>query len=308
MVKHEGGRLVEVGWRVAVGAAAGGLVLTACTGNTHAAPPKTSVATTTASSSGGEGGGSRSHAPKGPVGYDVSWPQCGEIPSLPDKVQFAIVGVNGRLPNQPNQCLGDELRWAAKATKAAGGKDPVSVYATVANPADVRGKISDWPKSGKTLYGECAPGNVKACANQYGRNLAEQDMKWLARAEEQSVVKVEQAFLDVEPPYSWSRKPELNRVVVRGMVRVFHANNLDVGVYSTRVAWNQLMGPHTELAEVLAGVQDGGEEWVGGARSPEEAREIFRRGGFGGGQVTMVQLPAENIGADIDHSLRRPGE
>ena len=57
------------------------------------------------------------------VGYDVSYPQCGE--SLPGARAFAIVGVNGGLSTRANPCMSMQLpggptaRWTPSRRRSS---------------------------------------------------------------------------------------------------------------------------------------------------------------------------------------------
>src|SRR5947199_8391897 len=60
----------------------------------------------------------RPRTPAPTVGYDVSYPQCGN--ALPDNPLFGIVGVSGGLASGRNPCLAAECTWASKAPQAPG--------------------------------------------------------------------------------------------------------------------------------------------------------------------------------------------
>ena len=58
-------------------------------------------------------------------GFDVSYPQCGAV--LPGGADFAVVGVDGGRPFDPNPCLAEQIAWARTAGRP-------QYYLNTANP------------------------------------------------------------------------------------------------------------------------------------------------------------------------------
>lgn len=121
----------------------------------------------------GGGGGGSGGGPSGSTttGFDVSYPQCGS--TLPTPTAFAIVGVNGGLANDPNNCLGpdpsytdSELYWA-ESTAVGGTSQPnTSLYVNTGDPGNLyKGTpITDWPQTSLSTdpYGACTTTTVTA--------------------------------------------------------------------------------------------------------------------------------------------------
>src|SRR4051794_7020392 len=83
----------------------------------------------------------RPRTPAPTVGYDVSYPQCGN--ALPDNPLFGIVGVSDGLAYGRNPCLAAEYTWASKAPQAPG------FYMNTGNPGAASVRV-DW-------YGQTGP-------------------------------------------------------------------------------------------------------------------------------------------------------
>ena len=79
-----------------------------------------------------------------PVGYDISYPQCGK--PYPANPAFGIVGVNRGIVFSPNPCLGtgngpSQLAWAGRRAE---------LYANTGNP----GPASELPLAGRAAESE----------------------------------------------------------------------------------------------------------------------------------------------------------
>lgn len=163
-----------------------------------------------------------------PLGVDVGWPQCAV--ELPTDQAFGIVAVNHRKPRFFNPCLDEQLAWAAGSSGATA--QPVrQLYVNTANP----GTESDaWP---------CAE-VTSACARQYGVDRAEEDLDAVVAAGLDPAEHV--WWLDVEVGNSWegtSNGRVRNRAVLEGMVAHLRSAGVPtVGLYSTRVQWDGIVG------------------------------------------------------------------
>ena len=191
-----------------------------------------------------------------PVGYDVSYPQCGK--KLPASAAFAVVGVNGGTAANTNPCLAAQLSWAKKATLKSTSKQPsLQLYVNTGNPGNFIADIMTWPtnnfdKSGVTSpnpYGTCVGANDRPCSWQYGWNRAEEAfVDRFVPAAQRADVSTKAAdyiwWLDVEIANTWqvgsSEGFARNTAVLEGMA-AYYAHPLraaTVGIYSTEIQWS----------------------------------------------------------------------
>jgi hypothetical protein len=195
------------------------------------------------------------NAPKEPVGYDVSYPQCNQ--KLPSKAAFAIIGVNGGTAANTNPCLAEQLAWAKKATAKNPTKQPsLQLYTNTGNPGNFIADIMTWPtsnfdKSGTPTtnpYGTCAGGNDRACSWQYGWNRAEEAVvdrftPAAAKAGVSTAVSDYTWWLDVELANSWqvgsTEAYARNVASLEGAAAYFtdESRNGAIGLYSTALQW-----------------------------------------------------------------------
>jgi hypothetical protein len=257
------------------------------------------------------------------VGNDVSYPQCKAI--LPSSTAFAIVGVNGGLANNTNPCLGDQLKWALRAT---GAQSRIALYVNTANPGHAG---SWWPSSNlykdsntnqdvvipNTRYGSCMRGagelgNVdRACSYVYGYVRAYQAARerLVAPTADPTVVKATPDpgsyswWLDVETGNSWQTDTALNRADLEGMVDYFKSITANfagagagVGIYSTGYQWGVIAGtvPFGSPLEKLP-------SWLAGARTLRGAKSNCSLPGLTtGSTVTVTQYVSAAL--DYDYS------
>jgi hypothetical protein len=227
------------------------------------------------------------------IGADVSWPQCnadGSSTALPVGQAFGIVGVNGGLANNDNDCLAQHLAWAA--TSAGGTSQPTTqLYVNTANPGR---KASVWPTSntvpngGPTLtgsqnpYGTCRGGYDLPCTFMYGFTRAWED----ATARGVSSPGSYRWWLDAETDGTWQTSTALNRASLEGMTASFTRLGGTVGLYSSPSEWTTLFGsvPSTSSLYRLP-------TWRAiGAGTLASAQRACAAAPFtAGGRVTMVQ-------------------
>jgi hypothetical protein len=235
--------------------------------------------------------------PPTPVGYDVSWPQCGT--TLPSDAAFAVVGVNGGLANNTNPCLGPQLTWASGSSGVT-SQPRVALYVNTANPAAL--DASRWPTSNTypdgsaepvpNPYGTCTGGDSAACSYIYGYAKAYDN-----GLPERGVPTPASFFwwLDVETENSWGPDKAANRAVLEGMTHyyldVLHAAG--VGIYSTGYQWGEIVGA---LGAVQSGTAipgpsnlNGLPSWLAGATSLEGAQANCAQPPLTGGTVTVTQ-------------------
>jgi hypothetical protein len=226
------------------------------------------------------------------VGYDVSWPQCGQ--QLPMGQAFAIVGVTGGLANNTNPCLADQLAWAETSTGGT-GQPLVALYVNTANPA-LEG--SWWPSSndyaGEPVanpYGTCIGGADAACAYVYGWAKAYEDATVRGVTDPASYL----WWLDVETENTWQADRVANRADLEGMTAYFQSIGARVGLYSTGRQWGQIVG-EVPSESPLYGLPS----WLAGARTLSGARSNCSLDPLtGGGTVTLTQY----VSGNLDHNF-----
>ncbi len=139
-------------------------------------------------------------------GVDISFPQCGR--TLRDMgAGYAIVGLDGGMPDRPNPCF--PAQWAF-----AGRQAGVAVYV---NTAD----------------------NNRGDPVKVGRRAARGD---LAALEENGVSPGTPIWLDVELPEVWLGSQARHRAVITEHLRVLARNGYPVGVYSAPALWQEITG------------------------------------------------------------------
>ncbi len=228
-------------------------------------------------------------------GFDVSYPQCGAV--LPAGADFAVVGVDGGRPFDPNPCLAGQVAWAHGFGRPA-------YYVNAANPGPRLS--SHWPL-GQREPRACsrAKPDSAACAFDYGVNAARDSFaraRAAARAAGAPDVRRSTWWLDVEMHNTWEsleygERPRFLRndtAVLAGMTRALHKRGVRVvGVYSTAHQWERITGgARLHRAPV----------WYAGVGSASEARRRCRpASSFTGGRVRLAQFRAKN---GLDGDLR----
>ena len=233
-----------------------------------------------------------------PPGYDISFPQCGDL--FPVTPAFGIVGVNGGRAFTPNPCLGagaqpSELAWA--------GGVAAQLYANTGNPGPALS--AHWP-SGQATPRPCdtavAPGtDTASCAYDYGWNAAADSYLVALQAyvslglASPGITRTPSPntwWLDVEKGNSWRSDFSLNVAALQGEVAYLRSMGvLKIGFYSTPYQWRQITGGTT--------VFSASPSWVAGARTSVQARDACSAGGFTGGRVTLAQFAAGGFDADL---------
>jgi hypothetical protein len=232
-----------------------------------------------------------------PLGYDISYPQCGD--AYPEAFSFAIVGVNGGRVYSRNPCLGpgdheSQLAWA--------GAD-VKLYANTGNPGP--GLSRYWPR-GQTEPRACdtaaAPGaDTVDCAYDYGWNAAAHSFAialnafvrlGLADADAERIPGDPAWWLDVEDVNSWRRDRALNVAALEGAVAYLESMDAaEVGFYSTLRLWNRITGGTDAFAEYPS--------WHAGASDEPDARDRCDDEAFTGGTLRMVQWVEDGVDANV---------
>ena len=226
------------------------------------------------------------------VGYDVSYPQCGD--PLPGARAFGIVGVNGGLSTKANPCLSTQLSWAWRSNGSVTGQPRAQLYLNTANPGEVRDQVTTWPTSGTTPYGPCDGSNSTACSWEYGWERASNSvLSIFTPAARSASVDGRPAsytwWLDVETTNTWQRGSSdalaRNRATLEGMTAYLLARGGRVGFYSTNQQWAQIVGTVPSGSNLT-----GRPSWLAGSSSLSDARNDCRNPVLSpGGRVTLTQ-------------------
>jgi len=229
-----------------------------------------------------------------PVGYDISYPQCGK--PYPANPAFGIVGVNRGIVFNANPCLGtgagpSQLAWAGKRAE---------LYANTGNPGP---RLSSrWP-IGQVTPKRCSaqdPDTAK-CAYDYGWNAAADSyatavkayiaLGWAAAGSTRTPVD-NHWWLDVETANSWRSNVTLNIAALRGAVAYLESvGAASVGFYSAPFMWDEITGATATF--------DGHPTWVAGASTLKGARARCAGDGFTGGGVALAQYLYNGFDANV---------
>jgi hypothetical protein len=232
-----------------------------------------------------------------PIGYDISYPQCGA--RYPTNVAFGIVGVTRGIVFSANACLGaggtgaSQLAWAGRNAR---------LYMNTGNPGP--NASSHWP-IGQTSPRQCAtaasPGNdTTGCSYDYGWNSAKNayatavkayvSLGWAPSGSTRTPV-ANHWWLDVETANSWRTDVHLNIAALQGAVAYLKAvGAASVGFYSVGTMWSQITGGTSAFASYAS--------WVAGASTLHGAKVNCTKPAFTGGSVTLAQYFANGFDAD----------
>lgn len=229
-----------------------------------------------------------------PIGYDVSYPQCGK--ELPVNAAFGIVGVNGGRVYSPNPCLGA----GAHASQLAWAGPNADLYANTANPGP---RISRYWPIGQAFPRVCSADELDslACAYDYGWNAAADSyasavaayvsLGW-ADADATHTPVANRWWLDVEVANSWRRNTALNVAALQGAVDYLESMDVaSVGFYSAPRMWHRITGATDAFSDYPS--------WVAGASTLRGAMRVCRGEGFTGGPVELAQYFSD--GFDANH-------
>ncbi len=274
-----------------------------------------------------------------PTGIDISWPQCGR--ELNERPNFAVVGVTGGTAASTNRCLVEQLAWASAATAGGTSRQPrLQLYVNTANPGEVleQYEVASWPTSNvdargadsfastgsarRNPYGRCATSpheyrsysNDLPCSWQYGWNRAVEavDQRFAPAARELGLSPDPADYtwwLDVETMNSWQRSgPDArarNTAAIEGMRQFLLAEGARVGLYSTHLQWNRIVGSTltnrtTRNSPAVGAYLIGADTWLAGASDAADAeRRCATATGLSGGQVTLVQFISRNLDVNV---------
>lgn len=151
-------------------------------------------------------------------GVDISFPQCGR--TFRDMgAGFAIIGLDGGMPQRPNPCFASQWEFARRQ---AG----VAVYVNTADPG--RG---DPAKLG-ARYGRDDVAAMKAAGVPVGTPV----------------------WLDVELPESWNGSQARHREVITAHAQALADAGYPVGVYSAPALWREITGDADPAMPVWVGL------------------------------------------------------
>jgi hypothetical protein len=256
-------------------------------------------------------------------GYDVSHPQCtAENPTeaieLPDARSFAIVGLNGGRAKTSNSCFASQMEWAMDSAGDK-GMPKAGIYVNSGNPGAAVAR--EWPQSGEFAGKECEGSDSIACAYQYGKSLAEWNLREFSEAfaEDNDVEPKDFTWwIDVEIGNSWQCNQNVsalcgevnaipvesgalsrNAAVIHGMAEEFKVNGINTGIYTVPKQWNLIVENAFETVPEFAGTQ-GIDVWLAGAANEKEARQACNLRPFGGlGQVVLSQHNSNPKDAEV---------
>lgn len=237
-------------------------------------------------------------------GYDVSWPQCSTINSLPTDGAFRVVGVNGGRLYTKNACLEAQLSWAGSGAE---------LYLNTGNPGpNLSTRYTSGTVAGKTCY--TSNKNSTACAFLYGYRGAA-DSYATAKAAFSSIgmtgLNDRTWWLDVERVNSWrglddnlpsdnflsaATAKALNVANLQGAVYYLEsvAKVKRLGFYSVTSHWIAITGGTTVFADH--------ETWMAVGTDGEQAaiNQCVSQPGFTGAPETRVQYIDTALDLDVN--------
>lgn len=168
------------------------------------------------------------HPAMGPLGTDVSWPQCGgHLPMPLVAARFVVVGLTDGPAFSANHCLHRQAAWVRAHERR------VATYAVVSYPnrhelARLGGR---GPYQRHRLTGRL-------------RNVGYQQALMNLRRMHGAGLHSPIVWIDLEPSSShpWPRRTGLNAAVVRGLVHGYRSHGQRIGFYSTALIWHHIVG------------------------------------------------------------------
>jgi hypothetical protein len=225
------------------------------------------------------------------VGADMSWPQCPKGMGIPEKrsqgaplpldtAEYVILGLTNGPGFTVNPCLPDMVDWVRERGLL------VAAYAVGSFPdaAAIEQYGALGPFDGSTRGGALA-------------NVGYQQARFNVTSMLRTGLETPVVWIDVEPvpDFEWSSDRRANAAVVRGLARGYRSAGYRIGVYSTPLLWEGVVGDlaldvpewraagHTSRAEAVSRC---GEDWV-----------------IQGGRAVLGQWVEDNR----DHNITCPG-
>jgi len=216
----------------------------------------------------------------GNVGYDVSYPNCGQtisaLASNGSQYSLAVVGVTGGRAFTSNGCLSDEFKAATAVTASP------SLYMNLNAPVGSTAREANkGPK-------QCARNDKVCMSYNYGYQAALSALSVAKNAGAASSA----WWLDIETGNSWSTNQAANFQVIVGAKEALTRSGVsNVGVYSTPSGWNKITGS--------SGATSGLPAWTApGTTSLKDASNYCSKSSFTGGPIWLVQYSGGSYDED----------
>ena len=221
----------------------------------------------------------------------MSWPQCPKGMGIPEKrskgaplpldtAEYVILGLTNGPGFYPNPCLPDMVDYVRERGLL------VAAYA-----------VGSFPDQATVeRYGELGPfdGSTRDGALA---NVGYQQARFNVTSMLRTGLETPIVWIDVEPvpDFEWSSDKQANAAVVRGLARGYRAAGYRIGVYSTPLLWEIVVG------DLSLGVP----EWrAAGLTSRAEAQSRCGEDWvIQGGRAVLAQWVAEGR----DHDVTCPG-
>lgn len=224
-------------------------------------------------------------------GGDVSWPQCPKGMGIPEKqglglpmplpsAEFVVFGLTNGPAFTPNPCLTEQVQWARERELM------VAAYAVNSYPDDetLEEHGQDGPYDGSRRLGALS-------------NVGYQQARYNIATMEDAGLTSPVVWLDVEPVpvFEWSDDPRANAAVVKGAARGYTDAGYRIGVYSTVLLWETVVGD----------LELGLREWraAGQTSRAEALRRCEEEYSFQGGRPVITQWVEDNR----DRNVTCPG-
>jgi hypothetical protein len=228
-------------------------------------------------------------------GYDVSWPQCGEV--LPTDGAFNIIGVNGGKAFQDNPCFDEQLIWA--------GGEKAELYLNTGNPGSLLSSF--WP-IGQTTPKVCLAEDPDSyrCSYNYGYNFANYSYLFASLAYLRSGLTTTPAdtriWLDVETINSWNLTDTKKNIgALRGAV--YYLEKVQkvsrIGFYSVASHWEEITGNTQVFSDYPTWVATGSDA----VQSVEKCSEKIS---FTGGKIRFAQYIDSDLDLDVNVDCLNP--
>ncbi|GAA2003837.1 glycoside hydrolase family 25 domain-containing protein [Nocardioides kribbensis] len=176
----------------------------------------------------------------GPVlGGDISWPQCPRGLGIPEKrtlglppplpeARYVVIGLTNGPGFVANPCLADQVAESRERDLL------VSAYAVSSFPSAAEQEThgADGPYPAGSRLGRLA-------------NTGYQQARYNVASMRAAGLETPVVWIDVEPvpDFAWSSDPTANAAVVQGVARGYTDAGYRIGVYSTPLLWEQVVGP-----------------------------------------------------------------
>ena len=237
-------------------------------------------------------------------GYDISWPQCSRMNTVPTDGAFKVVGVNDGILYTTNDCLQEQLSWAGQSAE---------LYVNTGNPGpNLSTRYTSGSVGGKTCY--TSNKNSTGCAFLYGYRAA-RDSYERAQAAFTALgwgnLNDRTWWLDVERINSWrgldgnlpsdnfltsTQAKSLNVANLQGAMYYLESvvKVRKVGIYSVTSHWEAITGNTKAFSDH--------EAWMAVGTDGEQAaiNQCLSQPGFTGAPETRVQYIDTVLDLDVN--------